>query len=152
MSASLYSIRPRAEFWTASSPDLAARVARAVSAWQGQVTRLLQAENVTKRSIARAVSLDGDALATVLMTALLGPDEEDAGTAAIPQRLLASLFGAGPLRDLMARASADLREHIVLMLDEEMIRFTTLVSAAGAPDAAVALRLYQATYALEVAR
>jgi hypothetical protein len=135
-----------------ASPDLPTRAARAVGAWQDQVTRLVQAENVTKRSIARVVSLDDDSLATVLMTGLLGSASAATGTAAIPQRLLTSLFGAGPLRDVMTRARAGLREHIELIFDEEMLKFTSAVAAAGAPDAAVALQLYQATYALEVAR
>jgi hypothetical protein len=135
-----------------ASHDLATRAARAVSAWQDEVTRLVQAENVTKRSIARAVSLDDDSLATVLMTGLLGAGEDATGTAAIPQRLLTSLFGAGPLRDVMVWARASLRGHIQLIFDEELLRFTAAVAAAGAPDAEVALQLYQATYALEVAR
>ena len=92
-----------------SSPDLATHAARAVSAWQDQVTHLVQAENVTKRSIAKAVTLDDDALATVLIVSLLGPSEDARGTATIPRRLLTSLFGAGPLRDIMARTRADLR-------------------------------------------
>jgi hypothetical protein len=135
-----------------ASPDLATRAARAVSGWQDQVAGLVRAENVTKRSIARAVSLDDDSLATVLMTGLLGTGEGTVGTAAIPQRLLTSLFGAGPLRDVLARARAELRERIGLLFEEEMLRFAATVTAAGAPDAAVALQLYQATYALEVAR
>jgi hypothetical protein len=112
----------------------------------------VRAENVTKRSIARAVSLDDDSLAIVLMTGLLGTAEDAGGTAAIPQRLLTSLFGAGPLRDVIARSRAELREHIGLIFDEEMLRFAATVDAVGTPDAAVALQLYQATYALEVAR
>jgi hypothetical protein len=135
-----------------ASTDLPTRAARAVSGWQDHVARMVQAENVTKRSIARAVSLDDDSLATVLMTGLLGASEEAGGTAAIPQRLLTSLFGAGLLRDVMARARGELRERIGLIFDEEMLRFAAAVAAAGAPDAAVALQLYQATYALEVAR
>jgi len=33
-----------------------------------------------------------------------------------------------------------------------MRRFTDVIDAVGTPDAAASLRLYQATYALEVAR
>ena len=135
-----------------SSPDLATHAARAVSAWQDQVTRLVQAENVTKRSIAKVVSLDSDSLATVLIVSLFGASENDAGTAAIPRRLLTTLFGAGPLRDIMARTGADLRHRIALLLDEEMRRFADVIDAVGTPDAAASLHLYQATYALEVAR
>jgi len=135
-----------------SSPDLVTHAARAVSAWQDQVTRLVQAENVTKRSIAKAVSLDNDALATVLIVSLLGSDEDEASTAAIPRRLLTSLFGAGPLRDIMTRTRGDLRHRITLLLDEEMRRFADVIDGVGTPDAAASLHLYQATYALEVAR
>jgi GTPase SAR1 family protein len=135
-----------------SSPDLATHAARAVSAWQDQVTRLVQAENVTRRSIAKAVSLDNDSLATVLIVSLFGAGEDDTGTAAIPRRLLTTLFGAAPSRDIMARTGADLRHRIALLLDEEMRRFADVIDAVGTPDAAASLHLYQATYALEVAR
>jgi hypothetical protein len=144
--------RERAAALGRSSPGLATHAARAVSAWQDQVTRLVHAENVTKRSIARAVSLDDDSLATVLMIGLLGSGEDEASTAAIPGRLLASLFGAGPLRDIVARTRADLRHRITLIFDEEMRRFADVIDAVGAPDAMAGLQLYQATYALEVAR
>ena len=135
-----------------SSPDLMTHAARAVGAWQDQVTRLVEAENVTKRSIAKAVTLDDDALAAVLVVSLLGSSEDDTGTATIPRRLLTSLFGAGPLRDITARIRADLRHRIKLILDEEMRRFTDVIDTVGTPDAAASLHLYQATYALEVAR
>ena len=135
-----------------SSPEMPIRAVRAVSAWQDQVTHLVQAENVTRRSIAKAVTLDDDALATVLVVSLLGAGEDDAGTATIPRRLLTSLFGAGLLRDITARTRADLRHRIKLILDEEMRRFADVIDAVGTPDAAASLHLYQATYALEVAR
>jgi energy-coupling factor transporter ATP-binding protein EcfA2 len=135
-----------------SSPDLPTRAARAVSAWQDEVTHLVKAENVTKRAIAKAVTLDDDALATVLMVGLLGSGADDTGTAAIPHRLLTSLFGAGPLRDIETRTRTDLRQRIGMIFDAEMLRFANVIDAAGAPDAAAGLQLYQATYALEVAR
>src|SRR5215475_482135 len=98
-----------------SSPDLATRAARAVSGWQDQVTHLVHAENLTKRSIAKAMSLDDDSLATVLMIGLLGSSDDETSTASIPGRLLTSLFGAGPLRDIAARTGADLRHRITLI-------------------------------------
>jgi hypothetical protein len=144
--------RERAAALGRSSPDLPTRAARAVSGWQDHVTRLVQAENVTKRSIARAVSLDEDSLATVLIVSLMGASEDETSGATVPRRVLASLFGAGPLRDIMARSRADLRHRITLILDEEMRRFAEVLAAVGTPDAAASLNLYQATYALEVAR
>src|SRR5262249_52062828 len=113
--------------------DLADPAARAVGAWQDQVTRLVEAENVTKRSIAKAVTLDDDALATVLVVSLLGSSEDDAGTAAIPRRLLTSLFGAGPVRDIMARIRGGLRHRVKLILDEDRGRVTGVVDWVGRP-------------------
>ncbi len=139
-----------------ASADLATHAARAVSSWQNQVLRLVKAENVTKRSIARVINFDDESLATVLIIGLLmqnAPEAEDEeSTAAIPLRLLTSLFGAGPLRDLTMRARTDLRHRIGLIFDEEMSRFSKIISTVEVPDAGAALQLYQATYALEVTR
>jgi energy-coupling factor transporter ATP-binding protein EcfA2 len=55
-----------------SSPDLAVGARRAIRAWQEQVLQLVQAENVTKRSIARVVAFDHESLALVLMFGVLG--------------------------------------------------------------------------------
>jgi energy-coupling factor transporter ATP-binding protein EcfA2 len=139
-----------------SSADLATRAARVISAWHDHAMQLVRAENVTKRSVARVVSFDEESLALVLTMAMLGYGEgEEAvpeGTSAAPQRLLTSLFGAGPLRDLGARARTDLHDKISLLFDEEMRRFTNIISAAGAPIDTAALQLEQALYALETAR
>jgi energy-coupling factor transporter ATP-binding protein EcfA2 len=139
-----------------ASADLPTRAARAVSLWQDQVLRAVKAENVTKRSIARLINFDDESLATVLMIGLLvqkapGADDEES-TIGIPQRLLTSLFGAGPLRDVAKRARADLLDRISLIFDEEMLRFSKIISEAEVPDAGAAVQLYQATYALEVTR
>src|SRR5215470_16916521 len=139
-----------------ASADLPTRAARAVGSWQEQVLRMVRAENVTKRSIAKLINFDDESLATVLMIGLLvqnapGADDEES-MIGIPQRLLTSLFGAGPLRDVAKRARADLLDRISLIFDEEMLRFSKIISGAEAPDAGAALQLYQATYALEVTR
>jgi energy-coupling factor transporter ATP-binding protein EcfA2 len=139
-----------------ASADLTTRAARAVSSWQDQVLRAIKAENVTKRSIARLINFDDESLATVLMIGLLvqkapGADDEES-MIGIPQRLLTSLFGAGPLRDVAKRARADLLDRISLIFDEEMLRFSKIISEAEVPDAGAAVQLYQATYALEVTR
>ncbi len=139
-----------------SSADLQTRAVRAVSAWQDHVMRLVKAESVTKRSIARVMSFDDDSLATVLIVAMLGQRDADGGpaegTGAVPQLLLTSLFGAGPLREIGTKARADLRERIRRLFDEEMLRFVEVIDSAGELDDAAAVRLYQATYSLEMAR
>lgn len=139
-----------------SSADLPTRAARAVSGWQDHVLRLVRAESMSKRSIARVMSFDEDSLATVLTVAMLSQHDAEGeaadGAGAVPQLLLTSLFGAGPLRDISAKARADLRERIRLLFDEEMLRFVEVIDAAGTLDDAAAVRLYQATYSLEMAR
>ena len=139
-----------------ASAELPTHAVRAVSGWQDHVLRLVQAESVTKRSIARVMSFDDDSLATVLTVAMLAQREGDGssadGTGAVPQLLLTSLFGAGPLRDIRARARADLRDRIRRLFDEELLRFIEVIDSAGTLDDAAAIRLYQATYALEMAR
>jgi energy-coupling factor transporter ATP-binding protein EcfA2 len=151
---------PGAMALSRSSPDLARRAAQAISSWQDHLMHLVQAENVTKRSIARVVSFDDESLALVLTVGLLGfgagtaAGESTAaeGTGAAAHRLLSSLFGPGPLRDIAAKAREDLRERIRLLFDEEMLRFAELIDAEGVPDEAAAVQLYQATYSLEVVR
>jgi hypothetical protein len=120
---------------------------------------LVQAENVTKRSIARVVSFDDESLALVVIIGLLGFGAGDAGdaaaadgTSAAAQELLNSLFGHAPLRDIVTKARADLAERVRLLYDEEMLRFAELIDAEGVPDEASAVQLYQATYSLEVVR
>jgi len=148
-----------------SSPDLATWAARAISAWQDHVLQLVRAENVTKRSVARVVSFDEESLALVLTISLLGDDSARAGTrapeaedggeesaSALPQRLLTSLLGAGPLRELSATARQDLHDRVRLLFEEDMVRFTQVVRAAGAPDDTAAVQLHQASYTLEAAR
>lgn len=116
--------------------------------------QLVKAENVTKRSVARVVSFDEESLALVLTIGMLGYGGTVVSevASAVPQRLLASLFGAGQLRDLSARARLDLRERISLLFDEELERFASIIDAAGAPDGEAADALREAADYLEVAR
>ncbi|MFD0687733.1 AAA family ATPase [Actinomadura fibrosa] len=138
------------------SPELSRRVTRAVSSWQDHVQELIRTEGVTKRSVAKLVSFDTEAVSLVLMIGLLGYGTSDVavegGTSAVPQRLLKALFGAESLRGMGAKARADLRSRIGMLFDEEAIRFGQALDGAGIPDETVPVQLYQATYNLEVAR
>ncbi|TDC13893.1 AAA family ATPase [Actinomadura bangladeshensis] len=138
------------------SPELARRVTRAVSSWQDHVQELIRTEGVTKRSVAKLVSFDTEAVSLVLMIGLLGYGTSDVavegGNSAVPQRLLKALFGAESLRGMGAKARADLRSRIGMLFDEEAIRFGQVLDSAGIPDETVPVQLYQATYNLEVAR
>jgi GTPase SAR1 family protein len=139
-----------------SAPDLVTRTAQAISAWQDHVMHLVKAENVTKRSIARVVSFDEESLALVLTIGLLGygadGDVVNEGNSVVPEHLLTSLFGAGPLREIAAKARADLHHRVGLLFDEEMLRFTQTLDAAGIPDGTAAAQLRQVALALEKAR
>ncbi|MEU7896385.1 dynamin family protein [Nonomuraea sp. NPDC049152] len=126
------------------SDDLVRRTGRAVAAWQEHVTELLRTDGVTKRS-AKVVSLDAESLSLIFMVGLFSAD-------ALPQKLLKSLLGAEALRSISAKALSDLRARIVMLFDEEAMRYVRALDAAGIPDEAAATRLYQATYNLEVAR
>ncbi|MET9342050.1 dynamin family protein [Nonomuraea sp. NPDC003804] len=126
------------------SDDLARRTGRAVAAWQDHVTELLRTDGVTKRS-AKVVSLGAESFALIFMVGLFSADE-------LPQKLLRSLLGAEALRSISTKALSDLRARIVMLFDEEAMRYVRALDAAGIPDEAAATRLYQATYNLEVAR
>jgi hypothetical protein len=120
------------------------------------VLELVRAENVTRRSISRVVSFDEEALALVLTIGVLTPvaDGDDTGEDpdAAPERLLASLFGAGLLRDIGARVRLDLRERVRELFRAEARRYFEIIDSAGVPDDTAATELLQAGYALEGAR
>jgi energy-coupling factor transporter ATP-binding protein EcfA2 len=139
-----------------SSPGLTERAARAVSGWQEDLMQLVRQENVTKRSVARVASFEQESLALILAVAVLSPTaagESAAGeTSTAPQRLLVSLFGAAPLREVGARARQDLHERVRLLMKDEARRFLAVLDAAGAPDETMAGDLMQAGFTLEGAR
>ncbi|GAB2835581.1 dynamin family protein [Actinocorallia aurea] len=138
------------------SPELSRRITRAVSGWQDHVLELVRTHGVIKRSIAKLVSFDEEALSVVLMVGIFGYGTSDVvvegGTSAVPQRLLKSLFGPESLRGMSAKAKADLRSRITMLFDEESLRFSQALDQADIPDESLAVALYQATYNLEVAR
>ncbi|MCP9978922.1 hypothetical protein [Actinomadura madurae] len=119
------------------SPELSRRVTRAVSSWQDHVQELIRTEGVTKRSVAKLVSFDTEAVSLVLMIGLLGYGTSDVavegGNSAVPQRLLKALFGAESLRGMGAKARADLRSRIGMLFDEEAIRFGQVLDSARHP-------------------
>jgi energy-coupling factor transporter ATP-binding protein EcfA2 len=169
-----------------STPDLPAAAKRAVRSWQERVQQLVQAENITKRSVSRVVSFDHESLALVLMIGVLGSggpagragapvvvpaSAADPGGAADPagaagpggpgepaeggtgpERLLGSLFGAGQLRDLTAKARLDLHERVAALFAAETGRFDAVIDGVGPAQETVAARLIEASVALEGAR
>lgn len=143
------------EALTRSSGDLARRAASAVAAWQDYLLRLVQTENVTKRSVARIGSFDPEPLALVLTIGVLGFDADGvAGAAAeaAPGKILRDLFGEGLMRDISTQARQDLHERTELLFAEEALRFAAVIDAVGSPDETAPGELYQASYLLEAAR
>ncbi len=141
---------------TRATVSLAESAARAIHNWHEHVRRIVRAENVTKRSIARVISFDDESLALVLTIGVLGYPEPDRRAAdapgAVPQQLLTSLFGAGLLRDVGARVRQDLRDQVGKLFEDEARRYFAIIDAAGAPEETVATQLLQAGYELEGAR
>ena len=139
-----------------ATAGLAPLAERAVASWQEHVLHLVRQEKVTKRSIARVVAFDDEALALVLSIGVLGytpSDVESAGAAgAVSQELLASLFGAGLLRDMGTRVRQDLRDRVSELFEAEARRYLAIVDSAGIPAETAAAELLQAGYALEAAR
>ncbi len=158
-----------ASTFSRSSPDLALRATRAVGAWQDHLTRLVEGEDL--RPAVRRISFDDEALSLVVLMAMLGEAAPDAARpgprgapGALPAgpqggsvyteplRMLASVFGAVVLTEILAKARADLLDRVRLLLDEEMVRFVEVLDAAGACDDVAAIRLYQAEFSLEAVR
>jgi energy-coupling factor transporter ATP-binding protein EcfA2 len=143
-----------------SSADLSLRTARAVSAWQDHLTRLVLATGAQPES--RRAAFDDESLSLVVPLAMLGEDapggstppadEESTSVLTEPRRLLASVFGAGALGEILASARADLSHRVRLLLDEEVVRFVEVIESAGPCDDVAAIRLYQAEYSLEAVR
>jgi hypothetical protein len=135
-----------------SSPGLAPRATRAVSAWQDQLMRLVQAESLVKR--AGGATYDVEPLSLVTLVAMLGEDGDtsDGEVVAIPAELLVSALGAAGSKEIIDKARGDLSDRVRLLLDEELLRFIEILDQAGAVDPVAAVRLYQAEYSLEAAR
>jgi hypothetical protein len=149
-----------------SSPDLALRAARAVGAWQDHLVRLVAAEDL--RPAVRRMAFDEEALSLVVLMAMLGETasagaglqataapvmaESEGDVYTEPRRLLASVFGAAVLTEILARARVDLSDRIRLLFDEELLRFVEVIDTAGSCDDVAAIRLYQAEFSLEAVR
>ena len=123
--------------------------------------RLMQSEVAPR--LGGGAGRDIAPVSVVMLVAMLGepsrvgaarqsaPDGEGAiGT--LPREALAALIGQGDAAALIAKARQDLNQRIVLLLDEEILRFSEILDEAGPIDPVAAVRLYQAEYSLEAAR
>ncbi|MGY5885230.1 ABC transporter [Modestobacter lacusdianchii] len=131
------------------SPSFAGASADEVRAWQGHVLDLVRSEGAGKRSRARLLSWGVNGAGAVVMVAvfastagLSGAEVVVAGgTTAIGQRVLEAVFGDAAVRELAARARADLDARAARLLRTEQDRFDALLDdAAPQPGAAAELR------------
>ena len=144
-----------------SAPDLPLRAARALSAWQDHVMRLVQDAGQQKRSQGRSASLDDDTLALVAVLAILGEDAtarpaagspaaaDDSDILALPRRIVTAVLGTHAVHDVFRAARAELNERARLLLEEELRRFSEVIDGAGRCDEVAGIRLFQAAFMLE---
>ncbi len=118
-----------------SSPDLPLRAARAIAAWQDDLTRLARDRNP-------------EAFSLVLATAVLAEGSSDP----IAGQVRALLPAVSPADSQIDPARANLLDRIRLLFDEELLAFSAVIDSAGPCDDVAAIRLYQAEYSLEAVR
>ncbi|MGN9785910.1 ABC transporter [Nonomuraea sp. ZG12] len=132
-----------------ASPDLGKRAEAAVRGWQEYVLDLVREEGASRRTTARVASFGVNGAGVLLMLAvfastggLTGIEVGIAGgTSVLSQKLLEAVFGDQAVRTLTVRAREDLRERVRALVDEEAVRYTTLLDAVQPPpDTAAMLR------------
>jgi hypothetical protein len=115
------------------------------------VMELVRSEGAAKRTTARLASLGVNGAGLTVMLAvfahtggLTGAEVVVAGgTSALGQKVLEALFGDQAVRELAARARADLVERVDRLLREDAARFDALLDGA-APEAESLARLHGA--------
>jgi energy-coupling factor transporter ATP-binding protein EcfA2 len=141
-----------------SAPDLPDRVARAVSAWQDHVLRLVRQAAAPKPGRSRTTGLDDDTLSLVTVLAILGEGAigshavasgDDSDILTLPRRVVTAVLGEQPVQDIFHTARAELNERARLLLDEELLRFPEVIDEVGRFDEVAGVRLYQAGFTLE---
>jgi len=114
-----------------SSPQLRSALDAEIRAWQGMVLDLVKEQGPRRRAAGRVVSLGVNAVGAALMLAVFahsggltgGEVVIAGGTAAVSQRLLEAIFGEEAVRNLAARARADLLRRLAALMDAEADRF-----------------------------
>jgi energy-coupling factor transporter ATP-binding protein EcfA2 len=141
-----------------SAPDLPSRAARAISAWQDHVLRLVRQAVGQKPGRGKPAALDDDTLTLVTVLAILGEEAigshaaasgDDSDILTLPRRLVTAVLGEQPVQDIFRTARAELNERARLLLDEELLRFSEVIDGAGRWDEVAGVRLYQAGFMLE---
>jgi hypothetical protein len=135
----------RADGFEAPSAELQAVLEREVRDWQRGVFELVREEGAGKRAAARFASLGVNALGLTVMLAvfvstggLTGAEVVVAGgTSAAAQKVLEAIFGDQAVRELAAKARADLLRRVRAILESEAARYEAALAPLLASDGAV---------------
>lgn len=114
--------------------DFRLKAERTVRDWRQWVLELVRTDGADKRMTAKflAFGVNGVGVALIIVMFASSSDEvESGGTVALGQKLLAAIFGDDVVRDLLAKAHADLESRVAALFEGEMQRF---VGVLGRPD------------------
>jgi hypothetical protein len=127
------------------SPDFAQAAEAEIRAWQASVFDLVREEGEGKRTTARFASLGVNGAGLVVMLAvfahtggLTGAEVVVAGgTSALSQKVLEAIFGDQAVRELAAKARAELLERVERLLAQESARFSALLEPVSPTEASL---------------
>ena len=113
------------------APDLAERIERLVRDWQGEVLELVRNEGKDRRTTARIAAYGLNGIGVILMLVafahtggLIGAEVGIAGgTAVLAQKVLEAIFGDQAVREMAAKARANLVRHVQELYAVEQARY-----------------------------
>ncbi|HWC15091.1 MAG TPA: dynamin family protein [Actinomycetota bacterium] len=142
-----------------SAAELHEAIDHEIRAWQSSVLELVSALGASKRLAGRVVSIGVNAVGAALMIVVFaqtggltgGEVAIAGGSAAVSQRLLEALFGDQAVRDLTAKARADLLARLQGIVTSQSARFETPAREA-VDDVSLAVGLRSAVADVESSR
>lgn len=139
------------------SPEGSTKVARLVRDWQSEVLDLVRAEGRDRRTTARVLSFGVNGIGVILMLLVFsqtggitgGEVGIAGGSAVLAQRILEAIFGDQAVRDLAAKARAQLMAKAEDLYQGEQARLHAAVASLEV-SAGQAERLRAAAGGVEV--
>lgn len=121
--------------WDRRSPDVDAAARQLVQGWQGAVLQLVRREAAGKRSSAKLLSYGVNGAGAALMVLVFAHTGEltgaevavAGGTSVVGHKLLEALLGDQAVRELAAKARADLRERIRALFQVQQQRYLDVI-------------------------
>jgi hypothetical protein len=141
------------------SPGLDPAIARMVRDWQGGVLELVRSEGRDRRTTARIAAYGVNAIGVILMLVafahtggLVGAEVGIAGgTAVLAQKVLEAIFGDQAVREMAAKARAQLLDQVEELYAGERARFEAAIQGVEIKDGQ-AVRLADAAAAVKAVR